>query len=352
MQAASFESAWPVMGKMMWQRNYEAVVATPMSVSDVVFGELGWIAIRLTTIGMAFVLVMTAFGIPRSPLVILAIPSAVLTGLAFAAPIIAFSATLTDANPFNVLFRFVITPLFMFSGVFVPVSRLPEPVARAAWFTPLFHGVELVRGFTLGAVPPAWPIHVTYLIAHDCRGRRGGAGDVPAETLRMIAIAVPSPRRSLRMVQRNLLVYKYTWMVIFSGFFEPLFYLLGIGLGLGAIVPPIDGISYSAYVAPGLLASSCLNGAITDGFFNMYWKLHYQKTYDGILATPMRVPDVAFGEMLWALGRGSLYAAVFLTVLFALGAVTGGRCCCRAGRWSRGRRRCCPRQRFPPWRSS
>lgn len=165
MQVASFESAWPVMGKMMWHRNYEAVVATPMSVSDVVFGELGWIAIRLTTIGIAFVLVMVGFGIPRSPLVILAIPCAVLTGLAFAAPIIAFSATLTDANPFNVLFRFVITPLFMFSGVFVPVSRLPELVARAAWFTPLFHGVELVRGFTLGTVPPAWPIHLAYLIA-------------------------------------------------------------------------------------------------------------------------------------------------------------------------------------------
>lgn len=125
------------------------------------------------------------------------------------------------------------------------------------------------------------------------------------------------------MVQRNLLVYKYTWMVIFSGFFEPLFYLLGIGLGLGSMVPPIDGVGYSAYVAPGLLASSCLNGAITDGFFNVHWKLHHQKTYDGILATPMRVPDVAFGEMLWALGRGSLYAAVFLAVLLALGEMTG-----------------------------
>lgn len=165
MQAASFESAWPVMSKMTWQRNYDAVVATPMSVSDVVFGELGWMAIRLTTIGVAFVFVMTGFGIPRSPLVVFAIPAAVLTGLAFAAPVIAFSATLRDANPFNVLFRFVITPLFLFSGVFVPVSRLPEPVAGAAWFTPLFHGVELVRGFTLGAVPATWPIHVTYLVA-------------------------------------------------------------------------------------------------------------------------------------------------------------------------------------------
>ena len=165
MQAASFESAWPVMGKIMWHRNYEAVVATPMGVSDVVFGELGWIAIRLTTIGIAFVLVMAAFDIPRSPLVILAIPSAVLTGLAFAAPIMAFSATLKDANPFNVLFRFVITPLFLFSGVFVPVSRLPDAIARAAWLTPLFHGVELTRGFTLGSAPAAWPIHVGYLVA-------------------------------------------------------------------------------------------------------------------------------------------------------------------------------------------
>ena len=125
------------------------------------------------------------------------------------------------------------------------------------------------------------------------------------------------------MVQRNLLVYKHTWMVIFSGFFEPLFYLLGIGIGVGSMVRPIDGLSYAAFVAPGLLASSCMNGAITDGFFNIFFKLHFQKTYDGILATPMRVPDVAFGEMLWALTRGSLYAAAFLIVLAFLGQWTG-----------------------------
>src|SRR5262245_47332461 len=164
MQAASFESAWPLLGKMMWHRNYEAVIATPMRVGDLVIGELMWIAVRSTTIAVAFVLVMTAFGIPRSPRVLLAIPAAVLTGLAFAAPIMAFTATLKEANWFNVLFRFVITPLFLFSGVFVPVSRLPEPVARAAWTTPLFHGVELVRGFTLDAVPPSWPLHVGYLV--------------------------------------------------------------------------------------------------------------------------------------------------------------------------------------------
>jgi lipooligosaccharide transport system permease protein len=165
MQVATFESAWPVLGKMIWHRNYEAVVATPMSISDVVFGELGWIALRLTTVSVAFVLVMTGFDIPRSPAVVLAIPAAVLTGLAFAAPVMAYAATLKHSNPFNVLFRFVITPLFIFSGVFVPVNRLPEPVARAVWLTPLFHGVELVRGLTLDAVPATWPIHVVFLIA-------------------------------------------------------------------------------------------------------------------------------------------------------------------------------------------
>lgn len=165
MQVAAFESTYPVLGKMMWYRNYEAILSTPMGVSDLVLGELGWMALRLTTIAVAFVLVMTAFSIPRSPLVILAIPAAVLTGLAFAAPVMAFAATRKHSNTFNVLFRFVITPLFLFSGVFVPVSRLPDPLARAAWFTPLFHGVELVRGLALDTIPPAWPIHIAFLSA-------------------------------------------------------------------------------------------------------------------------------------------------------------------------------------------
>jgi lipooligosaccharide transport system permease protein len=135
--------------------------------------------------------------------------------------------------------------------------------------------------------------------------------------------AWPSVRRSYRMVQRNLLVYKHGWMVVFSGFFEPLFYLLSIGIGVGGLVPAVNGISYTAFVAPGLLAASCMNGAISDGMFNIFFKLHYQKTYDGILATPMSVPDVTFGEMLWALTRGSIYAAAFLIVVLVLGEVRG-----------------------------
>jgi len=135
-------------------------------------------------------------------------------------------------------------------------------------------------------------------------------------------VTLPS-RRAVRMIQRNLSVYRHTWMVIFSGFFEPVFYLFSIGVGLGSLVPSIAGGSYAAFVVPGLLASSCMNGAITDGFFNIFFKLHYQKTYDGILATPMRVADIVFGEMLWAVMRGSLYAAAFLLVVFGLGSMTG-----------------------------
>ena len=137
--------------------------------------------------------------------------------------------------------------------------------------------------------------------------------------------AIPSLRRSIRMVQRNLLVYKHLWMIVFSGFFEPLFYLLGIGFGLGSMIGEVGGLPYSAFVAPGLLAASCMNGAISDGFINIFFKLYYKKTYDGILATPMRVPDVAFGEMLWALTRGSIYAAAFLVVVLVMGQTIGPR---------------------------
>jgi lipooligosaccharide transport system permease protein len=138
-----------------------------------------------------------------------------------------------------------------------------------------------------------------------------------------MGMSVPSLRRSMHIVQRNLTVYKRAWMVIFTGFFEPVFYLLGIGVGVGSMVGEADGLSYAAFVAPGLLAVSCMNGAITESFFNIFFKLHYQKTYDGILATPMRVADVAFGEALWALGRGSLYAAGFLVIVLVIGSVIG-----------------------------
>jgi lipooligosaccharide transport system permease protein len=164
MQTAGFESSFPVTGKMTWHRNYEAIASTPMRVADIVLGELSWIGVRISTGAVAFTVVMILFGVPRSPLVILAIPAAVLTGLAFSAAIMAYAATLKNSVNFNIMFRFVLTPLFLFSGVFFPIARLPHALQVFAWFTPLFHGVELTRGLTLNTIhSPVWIVHAGYL---------------------------------------------------------------------------------------------------------------------------------------------------------------------------------------------
>ncbi len=338
MQTATFESGYPILGKMTWQRNYEALNATPMRIVDIVLGELTWIALRLFTVAAAFTAVLAAFGVVTDARALVAVPAAVLTGLAFSAPIMAYAATLRNGANFNVLWRFIITPLFLFSGVFFPVGRLPHPLQAVAAFTPLYHGVQLVRrpdrapgAGRRAAAPRACTSWRSSVPALSPRWGRSAAGcrhdrmNLASQLSHPLASTVPSPRRSWRMVQRNSIVYRHEWMTIFSGFFEPLFYLLSLGIGLGALVPDVNGLNYTAFVAPGLLAASCMNGAITDGFFNIFFKLHYQKTYDGILATPMRVPDVAFGELLWALGRGSLYAATFLVVVFGLGELRGPR---------------------------
>jgi lipooligosaccharide transport system permease protein len=133
-------------------------------------------------------------------------------------------------------------------------------------------------------------------------------------------------RRAALLVERNIYVYRRTMLVIFSGFFEPLFYLLSIGLGIGGLIGTIPGpdgrpIPYELFVAPALLATSAMNGAIYDSTFNVFFKLNYEKTYDAVLATPLGVGDVALGEIAWALIRGTLYAIGFLAVMLVLGLV-------------------------------
>ncbi len=119
------------------------------------------------------------------------------------------------------------------------------------------------------------------------------------------------------------MVYRHQWIIIFSGVFEPIFYLAGIGLGLGGIIGPLelpDGrtISYAAFVAPALLATAAMNGAVFETIFNVFFKLNYAKTYEGVLATPMGITEIALGELIWALMRAALYAlAMFVIMLFA-----------------------------------
>jgi lipooligosaccharide transport system permease protein len=131
-------------------------------------------------------------------------------------------------------------------------------------------------------------------------------------------------RRSLRLIERNLYVYRHGWLVILSGFFEPLFYLLSIGFGLGQLVGSVPGpggrdIPYQLFIAPALLASSSMNGAITEATLNFFFKLKYQKTFESILSTPLSTADIALGELGWALIRGGLYTTGFLVVMVVLG---------------------------------
>lgn len=167
MQAAAFESTFPIMGGLAWQKTFHAMYATPISARDIVVGNLVWIAIRLTLIAAIFTVVMALFGATASPLLVLAIPAAVLTGMAFAAPIVAFSATQRSPEKFNAVFRFGITPLFLFSGTFFPISNLPEMIQPIAWLSPLWHGVELSRQLALGTIgddPVRAVAHVAILV--------------------------------------------------------------------------------------------------------------------------------------------------------------------------------------------
>lgn len=164
MQTAAGESTFPILAAIVWVRQFPAMLATPISIRDIVLGQIGYFAVRLVLVATIFVAVVIALGAASSPLIVLAIPAAVLTGLAFATPISAFSATIRDGAEFNLLFRFVITPLFLFSGTFFPIEQLPEPLRLVAWITPLYQGVALTRGLALGTLTaPDAAVHVTYL---------------------------------------------------------------------------------------------------------------------------------------------------------------------------------------------
>jgi lipooligosaccharide transport system permease protein len=168
MQSAAFEATFPIMAGLVWNKVFRAMFATPISARDIALGNLAWIAARLTLIATIFTLVMVIFGAAESPLVMLAIPAAVLTGMAFAAPIMAFSATQKTPNKFNAIFRFGITPLFLFSGTFFPLESIPEALRPLAWVTPLYHGADLSRALSLGTVldnPALAAIHVVVLAA-------------------------------------------------------------------------------------------------------------------------------------------------------------------------------------------
>lgn len=143
--------------------------------------------------------------------------------------------------------------------------------------------------------------------------------------LRVLPPMLRDVRRPQRMVERNVVAYQRQWLILFSGFFEPLFYLLSIRVGLGELIGTVSvggqQVPYDQFVAPGLMAASAMNGAVYDSTMNVFHKLKWAHLYDAVLATPMSAGDVALGEITWALIRGQIYAFGFLAVMWALGLV-------------------------------
>ena len=148
----------------------------------------------------------------------------------------------------------------------------------------------------------------------------------------MSTVAAPPPRRvplwgplAGRLVYRNVVVGRRSWLLFVSGFFEPVFFLLGIGLGVGALVGDVsyggELVPYKEFVAPAMLAASAMNGAVFESTINVFAKLKWLKTYDGVLATPLGIRDVALGELIYALIRGGVYAVGFVVVMLAMGLV-------------------------------
>jgi lipooligosaccharide transport system permease protein len=165
MTIASGEASWPVMGSFKWTRQYFAMLATPIGPRDIVLGHQLWMTARVAVTSAVYLAVIAAFGGVNSALGILALPASIILGAAFTAPFAAYAATRESDAAFVPVNRFVIMPLFLFSGTFFPVSRLPLPLEWLAYATPLWHGVELCRMFTLGNFEALRVVgHTAYLV--------------------------------------------------------------------------------------------------------------------------------------------------------------------------------------------
>jgi lipooligosaccharide transport system permease protein len=171
MQTGVGESTYPVLASVKWLKTYQAAVASPLRPADVFRGHLLFVTLRLTMNCAIFIAVAAVFGAVDSAGILAALPVAVLTGLAFAAPIEAWAVTRTKDGSFALIYRFGVIPLFLFSGTFFPITQLPAWIRPVAYVTPLWHGVELCRALSLGTATLGGAlVHVGYLAALAAAG--------------------------------------------------------------------------------------------------------------------------------------------------------------------------------------
>jgi len=158
------ECSWPVYGSIKWNKQFLPMLTSPLRIADIVLGYLGWVLVRMAMNAVAFFVAMALFGTLHSWWSPLAIPAAMLTGLAGGAATFAYAASVQVDNRFALLYRFGVVPVTLFSGVFFPIAQLPWLLRPLAWLSPLWHGVELCRWAVLGFTPALpWLLHVAYL---------------------------------------------------------------------------------------------------------------------------------------------------------------------------------------------
>ena len=166
LQAAAGESLWPVMAGIKWVKTFHAAAATPLSPGQVFGGYATWVTVRMLINAALFVAVAALIGGVTSPWGVLAVPAAALGGLAFAAPLTAYSAGRDSDQSFSIIMRIAVVPMFLFSGTFFPVDQLPDWLEPLARVTPLWHAVELCRGATTGSLSLAGAVgHAAFLLA-------------------------------------------------------------------------------------------------------------------------------------------------------------------------------------------
>ena len=315
-----------MIGALRWWRSYPAQQVTSLRTRDLLTGHLLYVLLKLTAAITIFTAIGALFGAFESAWVLAAAPAAVLCGLAHAAPVAAFAITRRSEISIAAFYRFVILPLSLFSGAFFPIRQLPVVLEQLAYVTPLWHGVDLCRDLALeDASVGATAVHVAYLAAWWSRVRARAASLPPAVERVMIEQRVlPAlPRRgrpvqalgaSRHLIERNLIFFRGHLLVIIGGFFEALFYLLSIGVGISDLVGDVEGpggrrLEYTEFVAPAMLAASAMNGAVMESF-NIMAKLHLSKAYEAVLATPITIRDIAVGEITWPDARGSVLRRV------------------------------------------
>ncbi|WP_156837163.1 ABC transporter permease [Nesterenkonia alba] len=369
--SAGIEFTFPVMEGFKWRKLYYGAQATALTPGQIAAGHILAVCCRFLVHSLVFIGVLFAFGVATSPLALLQVFTAAAGGLAIGLPIMAYVASLRDERGHAALIqRFVVMPMFLFSGTFYPLENLPGPLQIIGWVSPIYHGNELGRVLAFGQPTAGWlvAVHVLYLLCiitvawfavrrvfirrlgyEEWRGRIPGkradarrearlaAKDAARQAARTADKPTPAPQPrtgfaanmysgNIRAVfQRGLAAIRNNRGILFvSGFLEPVLFLTSFGLGISPMISGVEAadggtVSYAAFIAPALLAVAMMNGAIFDSMWNVFFKLKITKLYKSMMATSLGPLDISIGEIGLALFRGTMYAFGFLAVVLIAG---------------------------------